>query len=516
MFFLLIFVTLNMTKLVCMKKTATTCFFLDVVVCLLFLCLGLSLRAWGTPAVRHIGDDGTTFTTDYYKPPFAPDENLRLARSRINYKPVAKSLTEGCQSDYEKIRAIYQWMCATIDYDTSYRIHSADSCFRFRKGVCQAYCELFYRIATAAGVRVEIVEGKAKGYNNVELDTGHGWIFAYTRKDHGILLDPAWGAGGVNGSTFIRRDNPWIWFNVAPERLIMSHYPDDISYQLLDKPVTFEEFIRIPYPNELWFAYGLDAHELLGQARDNRLAMPLFFNGGEGRFHIIDIPLSPTLRIGQFYTFSIKMTTKGDFALMNKDDICPLREWTDKGNGVYSIQFMPKSPEALSLNLKDGPGNAWSTIVKYNIEPPTADDWQNVEKHYPLSIPEAKSVRNLDAKGWELFGVDGQTLLKWIRETNTNELPVTHTERGQRIRIVSVPMTKQLKVGTPYEFRFFPESRGQWALINNSSWFDGWTVDDDGLYSITFTPTSEGSLSLFLKAEGSDSFLQCLEYSVAE
>lgn len=66
MFFLLIFVTLNMTKLVCMKKTATTCFFLDVVVCLLFLCLGLSLRAWGTPAVRHIEDDGTTFATDYY------------------------------------------------------------------------------------------------------------------------------------------------------------------------------------------------------------------------------------------------------------------------------------------------------------------------------------------------------------------------------------------------------------------------------------------------------------------
>gem|GEM_PF-3155698 len=49
-----------------MKKNATTCFFLDVVVCLLFLCLGLSLRAWGTPAVRHIGDDGTTFATDYY------------------------------------------------------------------------------------------------------------------------------------------------------------------------------------------------------------------------------------------------------------------------------------------------------------------------------------------------------------------------------------------------------------------------------------------------------------------
>jgi len=60
------FFTLNMAKLVCMKKNATTCFFLDVVVCLLFLCLGLSLRAWGTPAVRHIGDDGTTFATDYY------------------------------------------------------------------------------------------------------------------------------------------------------------------------------------------------------------------------------------------------------------------------------------------------------------------------------------------------------------------------------------------------------------------------------------------------------------------
>ena len=36
------------------------------------------------------------------------------------------------------------------------------------------------------------------------------------------------------------------------------------------------------------------------------------------------------------------------------------------------------------------------------------------------------------------------------------------------------------------------------------------------MYSITFTPTSAGDLSLFFKAEGSDSFLQCLEYSVVE
>lgn len=489
--------------------------FLEIVwACVLLLLSGNSLPAWGS-CVFQSGVEEETMYNDYYKLPFT-DDNLYIARSRINYKPVAKSLTAGCENDYQKIRAIYQWICATIDYDTSYRIHSADSCFRFKKGVCQAYCELFYHIASAAGVRVEIISGKAKGYNNIDLDNGHGWLFAYTREDHGILLDPAWGAGGVNGSTFIRRENPWIWFNVAPERLIMSHFPEEESYQLIEKPVTFEEFLAMPYPNELWFEYGFDAHKLLLQARNNSLVMPTFFNRGEGRFRIIDFPLGKTLRIGNLYTFRIQMTSKGDFAIMNDDVRCSSEEWSDEGNGFYSIQFMPRSPEALSFSLKETSRNAWSTIVKYDIETPTEQDWQNVEQHYPLSIPEVKSVGNLDAKGWELFGVDGPELLRQIRETGTKELPVTHTERGQRIRIVSVPMTKILKAGDSYEFRFYPESRGQWALINNSNWFDNWTISDDGMYSITFTPTSAGNLSLFFKAEGSDSFLQCLEYSVVE
>lgn len=483
-------------------------------VCMFLLLVGMPATVWGVPASQNDGNEDAEYV-DYYKLPFT-SEDQHLARSRINYKPVAQSLTVGCENDYQKIKAIYLWMCATIDYDTSFRIHSADSCFRAKKGVCQAYCELFYRLATAAGIRVEIVRGKAKGYTNADLDNGHGWIFAYTRKDHGILLDPAWGAGGVNGKTFIRRNNPLIWFNVMPERLIMSHFPEEESYQLIETPVTPSEFMAMPYPHELWAEYGLDARELLERARGGGLSMPEFFNGGEGLFRIIDFPPGKSLRIGQVYTFRVKMNTNSDFAIMNKEVICSKGEWTDEGDGVYSIQFMPRDVETLSFNIRNPSRNAWSTMVRYAIESPTEEDWQNVEQAYPLSLPEARAVLGLDAKGWELFGVDGQTLLGLIRESGTQELPVTHTERGQRIRIVSVPMTRKLKVGTTYDISFYPESRGSWALINNSSWFENWTVADDGMYSISFTPASAGSLSLFLKADGSDSYLQCLEYEVTE
>ena len=452
---------------------------------------------------------------DYYKKPFVENE-LYAFKSRINYEPLAQSITQDCIDDYQKIMAIYQWICANIDYDTSFKIKTADACYKAKKGVCQAYCELFYHLATSVGVNVEIVCGKARGYANVGPDAGHAWIFAYTRENQGILLDPTWGAGGVNGKEFVRRVNPWIWFNVIPERMVLSHFPEEKSYQLIKKPLSVKEFFSMPVPNDLWFEYGLDPYELLQKARKNNLDLPDFFNKGEGKIQLAEIPMSHSLKIGQFYTFRIKMTCSGDFALMNNSVLCRTEEWDEEGDSVFSVQFMPRETGTLSLSLKSEDDNAWRTIVKYQIEPPTSQDWKNVEKHYPLSVPEVKAVGNLDVNGWEQAGVDEKNLLSLICEKGVKELPVIHSERGQKLRVVSVPMTKQLKKGTTYSFQFYPLSNKQWMLINNDTWFEDWTIADDGMYSISIVPSSVGRLSLFVQSDDGESFWQCIEYEVAE
>ena len=109
---------------------------------------------------------------DYYKQPIG-EKGQFVHETHYDYSEVARVITSGCTTDYEKIRAIYQWLCANISYDTSYTIRTADQCFDAKRGVCQGYCELFYQIAKAAGVTAEIVGGKSKNQYGVIGQEGH-------------------------------------------------------------------------------------------------------------------------------------------------------------------------------------------------------------------------------------------------------------------------------------------------------------------------------------------------------
>ena len=94
---------------------------------------------------------------DDYRKEHIDSIDMYVHDSHYDYSEVAKSITATCEDDYQKIRAIYKWICDNIAYDTSYSIYSADNCWDAKKGVCQAYCELFYQIAKAANVKAEIV-----------------------------------------------------------------------------------------------------------------------------------------------------------------------------------------------------------------------------------------------------------------------------------------------------------------------------------------------------------------------
>lgn len=73
----------------------------------------------------------------YKKPNYA--HNPYIIESKYDFSEVASIITKGCYNDYEKICAIYKWICDNISYDTHYKIYDADRCWDERKGVCQAY-----------------------------------------------------------------------------------------------------------------------------------------------------------------------------------------------------------------------------------------------------------------------------------------------------------------------------------------------------------------------------------------
>lgn len=463
--------------------------------------------------------------TDYYKLP-EPDDSLYVSKTTFDWTEAAKDIIGDAKTDYQKIRAIYEWICGNIDYDTTYSIFTADECVEQQKGVCQAYCEVFYQLAKAVGVRVEVVGGLAKDSKGHIDDKGHAWVFAYTRENHGMLLDPTWGAGHVADGVFTRSEDCWMWFNVTPEWMILSHLPEKEAYQLLTPAISRQAFEAMSPVDPIWLEYGLDAKEIAQKAISNTLTMPHFFTGGEGDIMLVDMPQQKSLRIGEFYDFRIKMLAKQSASGAKKAQrehsvingktyvVAADKDWKDEGNGIYSIRYMPRDTSDVSINLreKDG-GKRWSTIVSYAVDAPTADDWARVEQLYPLSIPEVQGVKNLDGDKWAAAGVSGHQLLQLIRRNQVKELPVLFDGKGQKFTIVSVPMNKQLQEGKKYTFCFYPQSGIKWALVNGETWHTDWQVADDGLHTMTITAES-GRLVLFVQMKEGESFWSAMEYAV--
>ena len=305
----------------------------------------------------------------YYKLPSKSKPKISSSAYSFNYSEIAKTITEGCTSDYQKIKAIYQWICENISYDTSFKIRTADACYQARKGICQAYNELLYKIATAAGIKVEFVDGMSKDKTGYVEKKGHSWLFAYTSEDHGIFMDPTWGSGYVEGKTFFRRKNCFTWFNVDPEWLIFSHYPRDVSFQLLDRPMYQQEFMAMPPVSDLCMEYGLNAHDIYESIRKEGNTLPKLYSKGQGLIELIDIPLRKSLKVGESYTFRVKLLSNCDLALNNGSTSIRKQDWKDLGENTYFLKCQVQDGASLSISVKDESNEYWNIVVNYDIEP---------------------------------------------------------------------------------------------------------------------------------------------------
>jgi transglutaminase-like putative cysteine protease len=288
-------------------------------------------------------------------------------QSNLDYNELAREITKGCINDFQRIKAIYLWICSNISYDTDYKIYYADQCFLERKGVCNAYCELFNKIANCVGVRTELISGKTNKYTIKA--SGHCWLFAYVDKGYGIFLDPTWGAGYVDPISrwFSFRKDHMVWFNVDPEQLILSHYPNEETWQFLDDPIKYEDFQQLPKHNELWLDYGLNYHDIYVALRHKKSKMPVFnrlYQKDEDSVKLVCIPFRDTLLAGHTYTFMIKANDAKKFWIENGGISYSYQSWRNEGDGFYSIEVKVKKAETLKFYYNRRP------ILKYSIEEP--------------------------------------------------------------------------------------------------------------------------------------------------
>lgn len=113
------------------------------------------------------------------------------------------SLNVRGKSDYEKVRAVYDYICQNVTYDytnledSTYTLkHTAYAALVNKTAVCQGYATLLYRLLLELGVDTRVIAGET-------LAGAHGWNIAKLGNVY-YNLDATWDAGTGEYTYFLR------------------------------------------------------------------------------------------------------------------------------------------------------------------------------------------------------------------------------------------------------------------------------------------------------------------------
>ncbi|XP_029449815.1 kyphoscoliosis peptidase-like isoform X3 [Rhinatrema bivittatum] len=188
--------------------------------------------------------------------------------------------TEKAQTDLEKVRAIWIWLCHNIrlygvtcvgrfGYDVdglfglSQKVHEPEEVLQTGRGVCSGYASLCRVMCREMGLTCHEVSGYSRcaGYRQGQSfqhkKSNHMWN-AIELDGQCYLLDACWGAGTIDlqKRLFIPRYDDFF-FLTDPEDFIDTHWPDDPTWQLLQSTVSFEDFEQRVFKTSEFFKLQL-------------------------------------------------------------------------------------------------------------------------------------------------------------------------------------------------------------------------------------------------------------------
>lgn len=105
---------------------------------------------------RHNGTYAVCEFTQTYLTTASQENNVNITVSKA-----LRDLALANSSVYGKIKAIYDYIILTVDYDFTYSRYSAYDALYARTAVCQGYALLMYKMLIEAGVPVRLVSGEA-------------------------------------------------------------------------------------------------------------------------------------------------------------------------------------------------------------------------------------------------------------------------------------------------------------------------------------------------------------------
>jgi uncharacterized protein YkwD len=123
-------------------------------------------------------------------------------------KKIIANLINPQDESLNKIKKIYHWITANIDYDMDSYLtdprpvesYTAWPVFKNRKGICEGYSRLFVLMLRYAGVEAEVISGRADAFDGWDR---HAWNkIEFVGED--LYVDATWDAGFIENNKFTR------------------------------------------------------------------------------------------------------------------------------------------------------------------------------------------------------------------------------------------------------------------------------------------------------------------------
>ena len=178
---------------------------------------------------------------------------------------IASYINEYSRDDLQKVRSIYVWVITHIRYDNTRperiilnedRDKLVNATLEKRKGVCEHFASLFTDICNKSGLKSFVIGGYTRQNGSIDR-TAHAWCTVFVDRKWS-LYDPTWDAGSVATN----------YFRLSPSVFIQMHMPFDPMFQLLDYPLSYDDFNNgrmTPGSNKKYFNYNdsLSSYEKL-------------------------------------------------------------------------------------------------------------------------------------------------------------------------------------------------------------------------------------------------------------
>jgi len=188
-------------------------------------------------------------------------------RQRINILQMCLQM-KSIKDDYslnmeETAYLVFRWISENIevdcnDYNGKYQ--SALTTYISGKGGFVGISNLFQTICLRLNIHTELINGYVKSMKNsngtISVEEEHVWNLIMIN-DKNYLVNPTLGAGTCDGNNYIKRFNDF-YFATKPEYFIRTHYPVLDDYQLLDKPISHDEFKSMAFLRHYFYYNGFE------------------------------------------------------------------------------------------------------------------------------------------------------------------------------------------------------------------------------------------------------------------